>query len=76
MRDLKPAIVQRVQDGPPAHVWTPVDLLDLGNRPAVDKVLQRLVAAGQLQRIDRGLHTTPRLNRLTNQPAGADFATG
>jgi Family of unknown function (DUF6088) len=73
MRDLRPAIVQRIQDGPPAQVWTPVDFLDLGNRPAVDKVLQRLVTAGQLRRIDRGLYATPRLNRLTNQPAGADY---
>ena len=73
VRDLRPAIVQRIQDGPPAQVWTPVDFLDLGNRPAVDKVLQRLFGSGQLRRIDRGLYATPRLNRLTNQPAGADY---
>ena len=73
MRDLRPAIVQRIQNSPPVQVWTPVDFLDLGNRPAVDKLLQRLVASGQLRRIDRGLYTTLRLNRLTNRPAGADY---
>lgn len=73
MPDLRPAVVQRVLDGPPAQVWTPVDFLDLGSRAAVDKVLQRLVTTGQLRRIDRGLYTTPRLNRLTNQPSGADY---
>ena len=54
MPDLKRAVVNRIGDGPPAQVWTPVDFLDLGGRAAVDKVLQRLVAAGQLRRIDRG----------------------
>lgn len=73
MLDLKQAVVNRIGDGPPAQVWTPVDFLDPGSRAAVDKVLQRLVAAGQLRRIDRGLYDTPRLNSLTKQPAVADY---
>ena len=73
MSDLKQAVVDRIGGGPPAQVWTPVDFLDLGSRAAVDKVVQRLVAAGQLRRIDRGLYDTPRLNRLTKQPAVADY---
>jgi len=73
MSDLKQAVVNRIGDGPAAQVWTPVDFLDLGSRTAVDKVLQRLVAAGQLRRIDRGLYDTPRLNSLTKQPAVADY---
>jgi hypothetical protein len=73
MLDLKQAVVDRIGDGAPAQVWTPVDFLDLGRRAAVDKVLQRLVATGQLRRIDRGLYDTPRLNRLTKQPAVADY---
>lgn len=73
MSDLKQAVVNRIGDVPPAQVWTPVDFLDLGSRAAVDKVLQRLVAAGQLRRIDRGLYDTPRLNSLTKQPAVADY---
>lgn len=73
MRDVKQAVVNRIFDGSRAQVWTPVDFLDLGSRAAVDKVLQRLVGAGQLRRIDRGLYDTPRLNSLTKQPAVADY---
>ena len=53
------AISARLADGPAERVWTPVDFLDLGSRVNVDKVLQRLVAAGTLRRIDRGLYDTP-----------------
>ena len=73
MPDLKQTVVDRIGDGPPAQVWTPVDFLDLGSRAAVDKVLQRLVSANQLRRIDRGLYDTPRLNSLTKRPAVADY---
>jgi hypothetical protein len=38
------------------RVWTPGDFADLGSRAAVDKALQRLVASGELRRIDRGLY--------------------
>lgn len=73
MLNLKQAIVSRILDGPRGQVWTPVDFLDLGSRAAVDKVLQRLAAAGELRRIDRGFYDTPRLNSLTKQPAVADY---
>ncbi len=73
MRDLKQTVIDRIGDGPPGQVWTPVDFLDLGSRAAVDKVLQRLVSANQLRRIDRGLYDTPRLNSLTKRPAVADY---
>jgi hypothetical protein len=71
--DLKQTITARITDIPKAQVWTPVDFLDLGNRDAVDKVLQRLVQAGQLRRIDRGLYDSPRINSLTKRPAVADY---
>ncbi len=48
-------------------VWTPVDFLDLANRDAIDKTLQRLVAADELRRIDRGLYDRPTTNRLTGK---------
>ena len=38
----------------PDEVWVPDDFADLGNRVAVDKTLQYLIAAGGLRRIDRG----------------------
>jgi hypothetical protein len=71
--DVKHRVADRVADAPQAQVWTPVDFLDLGSRDAVDKVLQRLVQSGQLRRIDRGLYDLPRINRLTKQPAVADY---
>ncbi|MDQ2763537.1 MAG: DUF6088 family protein, partial [Pseudomonadota bacterium] len=46
--------------------------LDLGSREAVDKTLQRLVKAGALRRIDRGLYDRPVFNSLTQQPNPAD----
>ncbi len=38
----------------PDEVWVPDDFADLGNRVAVDKTLQCLVAADGLRRIDYG----------------------
>ena len=71
--DLKQTVADRVARENPSQVWTPIDFLDLANRDAVDKVLQRLVQAGQLRRIDRGLYDVPRNNSLTRRPAVADY---
>ena len=57
----------------PDEVWVPGDFADLGNRPAIDKTLQRLVAAGDLRRIDRGLYDRPRMNHLTGRPTVPDY---
>ena len=57
----------------PDEVWTPGDFADLGSRAAVDKTLQRLVAAGGLRRIDRGLYDQPRKNELTGRLAVPDY---
>ena len=65
--DLKAAILARVKKAGPHSVWTPSDFLDLANRDAVDKTLQRLVGANQMRRIDRGLYDQPASNRLTGQ---------
>lgn len=70
---LPAAISARLDAGRADRVWTPVDFLDLGSRASVDKVLQRLVAAGALRRIDRGLYDTPRANRLTGQRSVPDY---
>lgn len=73
MSDLKQLVADRIASAPKAYVWTPVDFLDLGSRAAVDKALQRLVRAGQLRRIDRGLYDTPWANNLTKRSAVADY---
>ena len=54
-------------------VWTPGDFADLGRRAAVDKTLQRLEAAGDIRRIDRGLYDRPTINSLTKKPAVPDY---
>jgi hypothetical protein len=63
--DLKGRILERIDTGIPRGVWTAADFLDLATRDAIDKTLQRLEAAGQLRRIDRGLYDRPSFNSLT-----------
>lgn len=70
--DLRPRLLARV-DAKPSEVWTPGDFADLGNRAAVDKTLQRLAAAGELRRIDRGLYDRPRKSNLTGKPMVPDY---
>jgi len=68
---LRIAIENRISNGD--GVWTPADFLDLGNRDAIDKALQRMARAGTLSRIDRGLYHKPVLNRLTGRPRTPDY---
>lgn len=70
--DLKQAVIDRIATDPEA-VWTPRDFADLASRAAVDKTLQRLAAAGELRRLDRGLYDRPRTNPLTRQPTVPDY---
>lgn len=69
---LRNDLLARLAKGAPTTVWTPADFLDLGGREAVDKALQRLVASGDLRRIDRGLYDRPASNRLTGRPNPPD----
>jgi hypothetical protein len=71
--NVKSQISDRVAGRQPGYVWTPVDFLDLGPRDAIDKALQRLVAARYLRRIDRGLYDQPRQNALTGKAAAPDY---
>lgn len=72
-RDLKRAILDRIQRDKSIVVWTPNDFLDLGARSAVDKALQRLALSSDLRRIDRGLYDLPRVNTLTGKPRTPDY---
>ena len=62
----------RLKDAP-RQVWTPVDFADIGGRAAVDKALQRMVASGQLRRIQRGLYDKPSQNALTGKTTVPDY---
>lgn len=67
MTDVKDLLRSRITNGPPKRVWTAADFLDLGNRDAIDKALQRLMASDDIRRIDRGLYDKPQRNPLTRQ---------
>jgi hypothetical protein len=70
---LKSQVAQRISCAPASKVWTPLDFLDLGQRDAVDKTLQRMANSHTLRRIDRGLYDQPRTNQLTGHTAVADY---
>lgn len=73
MSDLKTSIATQIDSVGPSQVWVPTDFTRLGNRDAVDKVLQRMVQAGDLRRIDRGLYDKPTINHLTQRPTTPDY---
>ncbi len=60
-------------DAGPGQVWVPADFASLGSRAAIDKTLQRMVARGDLRRIDRGIYDRPEINSLTNRPSTPDY---
>lgn len=73
MSDLKANIYAFVEREGPGHVWVPADFAQFGTRDAVDKTLQRMVQAGTLRRIDRGLYDKPVINKLTQRPSTPDY---
>ncbi|MDP1862505.1 MAG: DUF6088 family protein [Thiobacillus sp.] len=73
MSDLKSIIAVQIDAAGPGQVWVPTDFAQLGNRDAIDKTLQRMVQAGDLRRIARGLYDKPTLNRLTKRSTTPDY---
>lgn len=71
-QNIRSDILNRISADAACTVWTAADFVDLGARDAIDKALQRLVASGELRRIDRGLYDQPSINRLTKKPAPPD----
>jgi hypothetical protein len=69
---LRSRVLERIANDPSA-VWTPGDFADLASRTVIDKTLQRLNAAGELRRIDRGLYDRPTTNNLTGRPTVPDY---
>lgn len=67
-------IMRKVRGRPAAQrTWTPRDFEDLGSRDAVDQALGRLVKAGKLRRIGRGLYDAPRWSPILRGPAPVDL---
>ncbi len=74
MTGMADKIMKRVSAYPSGcRVCTPKDFLDLGSRDAVDQALSRLVKAGRLRRIGRGLYDMPRISNILNRPAPVDL---
>lgn len=57
-------ILQRIKRAKPEQVFTRSDFLDLGSTHTVGMALHRLVKAGTLRRITRGLFDVPRTHPL------------
>jgi hypothetical protein len=55
-------VMKRVRASGRGSVFTPHDFLDLSARAAVDQALSRLVKAGHLRRLARGLYDFPKLH--------------
>ena len=72
MSDTNNQITALIDTGP-GQVWVPADFASLGSRAAIDKTLQRMVARGELRRIDRGLYDRPAVNSLTQRPSTPDY---
>lgn len=73
MSDVKDQISALIESGGPGHVWVPADFASIGDRDVIDKTLQRMVARGDLRRIDRGLYDRPVINKLTKRPTAPDY---
>jgi len=73
MSELKNQILSLIGAADPGYVWVPADFAALGSRDVIDKSLQRMVQAGDLRRIDRGLYDRPSVNNLTKRPTVPDY---
>ena len=59
---LPDKIMQRAKRAGADWVFTRSDLLDLGSTHAIGMAIQRLLKAGKLRRIGRGLYDVPRMH--------------
>lgn len=73
MSDTATQISSLLDAAGPGHVWVPADFAQLGSRDVIDKTLQRMVHAGQIRRIDRGLYDKPATSRLTKRLTTPDY---
>jgi hypothetical protein len=74
MTPIAHKIMKRVSKrGRGKWVCTPKDFLGLGSREAVDQALSRLVKAGKLRRIGRGLYDMPRMSDVLKRSAPVDW---
>jgi hypothetical protein len=60
-------IRQRVKELPIGEPFTPSALLECGTRASVDQALSRMVKAGAITRVTRGLFVRPEMNRFVGK---------
>ncbi len=60
-------IRQRIEEIPRGEPFTPNILLECGTRASVDQNLSRLVKAGIIERVTRGVYTRPEANRFVGK---------
>jgi len=75
MQTIDNRIINRVRGSGAGSVFAPNQFLDLGSRSAVGVALHRLVKAGKLRRIRRGLYDLPRSHPIIGQTAPDIMAT-
>ncbi len=75
MQPIDSSIINRIRGSGAGNVFSPNQFLDLGNRSAVGVALHRLVKAGKIRRIRRGLYDLPRSNPIIGQTAPDIMAT-
>ena len=75
MQTIDKSILNRIRGSGGGSVFAPNQFLDLGNRSAVGVALHRLVKAGKIRRIRRGLYDLPRSHPIIGQTAPDIMAT-
>lgn len=75
MKPVDKSILNRIRSSKKGCVFSPNQFLDLSNRSTVGVALYRLVNAGKIRRIRRGLYDLPRQHPIIGQTAPDITAT-
>lgn len=71
---LNDRILSRLKRAKPGQVFTRSDFLDLGTTDAIGMAIQRLMKAGKLRRVARGLYDVPRTHPLLGELSASSDA--
>ena len=71
-KSIPDKMLSRIAASGPGAVFTPKDFLDLANHETVRQALARMVTAGTLRRLRRGVYDYPAFSTLLNAPASPD----
>ncbi len=71
-KSIPEKILARISSGGRCAVFTPKDFLDLASHETVRQALARMVMAGTLRRLMRGVYDCPAFSTLLNAPASPD----